>query len=152
MIHMIRFRTYSAADGEALEMIHDRARKIELHLAGLDDAFLPLRIAAEREGLWEYPGLFVAELDGRPVGFLACTEEELAWLYVDPAYMRQGIGRTLALHAMREFPRIHAIEVLKGNEPARALYESLGFHVTETETGQMPGNEKYQVTVYLMER
>lgn len=152
MIHMIRIRTYSAADGEALEMIHDRARKIELHLAGLDDAFLPLRIAAEREGLWEYPGLFVAELDGRPVGFLACTEEELAWLYVDPAYMRQGIGRTLALHAMREFPRIHAIEVLKGNEPARALYESLDFHVTETETGQMPGNEKYQVTVYLMER
>ena len=28
-------------------------------------------------------------------GFAACTEEELAWLYVDPEHMRRGIGRGL---------------------------------------------------------
>lgn len=45
---------------------------------GLEEVFLPLRIAAEREGLFEYPGLFVAEAKGSVVGFAACSEDELA--------------------------------------------------------------------------
>ena len=69
------------------------ARKIELKLAGLVKAFLPLKVAAEREGLFDYPGLFVAEKGSEVVGFAACTEDELAWLYVDPEYMRRGSDR-----------------------------------------------------------
>ena len=87
---MMTIREYTESDWEAIERIHDRARKIELKLAGLEDAFLPLSVAAGREGLFDYPGLFVAEQDGEVVGFAACTEDELAWLYVDPAHLRKG--------------------------------------------------------------
>ena len=44
----------------------------------MEEAFLPLSVAAEREGLFAYPGLFAAEQDGQVVGFAACTEDELA--------------------------------------------------------------------------
>ena len=53
---------------------------------------------------------------------------------------------------MQMFPEIHSIEALVGNEPARALYESMGFEVTGIESGKMPGNEEFAVKVYLLER
>lgn len=149
---MRTIRNYRPEDWEAIQQIHDSARKMELALAGLDDAFLPLSIAAEREDLFDYPGLFVAEEDGQVAGFLACNEEELAWLYVAPDKMRRGIGRSLSLHALEQFPGITSIEALRGNEPARKLYESLGFEVKEIVRGKMPGNEAFAVEVYVLER
>lgn len=149
---MIRTREYTPLDRNAVEKIHDAARKIELKLAGLEEAFLPFSIAAKREDFFEYPGIFVAERKGAVAGFGACTEEELAWLYVDPAHMRKGIGKALAEHMFSVFPDICYIEVLAGNEPAKALYESLGFRLTGIETGRMPGNEAFPVEVCILER
>lgn len=149
---MIKIRNYTECDWNSIERIHDSARKIELKLAGLDEAFLPLRIAAEQEGLFGYPGLFVAEQDGEVVGFAACTEDELAWLYVDPENMRKGIGRMLSEYALNLFPEIRYIEALNGNEPALALYKSLGFKLTGIEKGRMPGNEDFAVEVYDLQR
>jgi len=149
---MLTIRKYEETDWKSIERIHDSARKTELKLAGLEEAFVPLQIAAKRENLFEYPGLFVAEADGAVVGFAACTEEELAWLYVDPSRIRRGIGRRLCEYALTVFPDIRYIEALKGNEPARKLYESFGFSVTGTECGKMPGNEDFSVEVYCMER
>lgn len=82
---MLTVRAYEKTDWTAIEQIHDSAWAIELKLAGLEESFLPLKISAEREGLLAYPGLFVAEAGQRIAGFAACTEEELAWLYVDPS-------------------------------------------------------------------
>ena len=93
---MLAIRPYRPEDFPGIERVHDRARRVELRYAGLEDAFLPLRIAAEREDLFAYPGLFVAELGGEIAGFADCTQEELAWLYVDPAHFRKGVGRALA--------------------------------------------------------
>lgn len=149
---MITIRNYSDSDWHAIERIHDAARKIELNLAGLDEAFLPLRIAAEREGLFDYPGLFVAEEDGQIVGFAACTEDELAWLYVAPDKMRKGIGRMLSEYVLKLVPSIRYIEALKGNEPALALYKSLGFELVGIGKGHMPGNESFAVEVYDLQR
>lgn len=69
--------------------IHDPARPSELALAGLADAFLPLSIATEREGLFDYR-VYVAEYDGAVTGFIAFSENEIAWLYVDTNYSRRG--------------------------------------------------------------
>lgn len=146
----LQIRTYEETDWSAIEAVHDRARKIELHLAGLEEAFLPLAIAAKREGLLDYPGLYVAEWDRKVVGFTACTDRELAWLYVDPAYRRRGVGRKLSEYALEKHPQIDTIETLKGNESARKLYESLGFQVEGVESGQMPGNEAFHVEVYCL--
>ena len=149
---MLVIRPYRPEDFPGIERVHDRARRVELRYAGLEDAFLPLRIAAEREDLFAYPGLFVAELGGEIAGFAACTQEELAWLYVDPAHFRKGVGRALAEHALQRFPGIRRIEVLSGNAPAKALYARLGFVTAATERGRMPGNEAFSVQVDCMER
>lgn len=147
----ITLRPYNPADWEQLRVIHDAARKIELRFAGLDDAFLPLDIAAEREDLFDYH-LRVAELNGTVAGFAAFTEEELAWLYVNPTLHRRGIGKALVLGALAEMPTVRELEVLVGNTPARALYESCGFRLEKTVSGVMPGNEGFPVTVWCMER
>lgn len=109
-------------------------------------------MAGPAEGLLEYPHLDVALVEGEPVGFCAYTEEELAWLYVSPAWQRRGIGRALGERALQQEPGIKCVEVLTGNEPARRLYESLGFAARATLSGQMPGNEGYSVQVHAMER
>ena len=149
---MLAIRPYRPEDFPGIERVHDRARRVELRYAGLEDAFLPLHIAAEREDLFAYPGLFVAELGGEIAGFAACTQEELAWLYVDPAHFRKGVGRALAEHALQRFPGIRRVEVLSGNAPAKALYARLGFVTAATERGRMPGNEAFSVQVDCMER
>lgn len=149
---MLAIRPYRPEDFPGIERVHDRARRVELRYAGLEDAFLPLRIAAEREDLFAYPGLFVAEFGGEIAGFAACTQEELAWLYVDPAHFRKGVGRALAEHALQRFPGIRRVEVLSGNAPAQALYARLGFVTAATERGRMPGNEAFSVQVDCMER
>lgn len=149
---MLAIRPYRPEDFPGIERVHDRARRVELRYAGLEEAFLPLRIAAEREDLFAYPGLFVAELGGEIAGFAACTQEELAWLYVDPAHFRKGVGRALAEHALQRFPGIRRVEVLSGNAPAQALYARLGFVTAATERGRMPGNEAFSVQVDCMER
>lgn len=149
---MLAIRPYRPEDFPGIERVHDSARRVELRYAGLEDAFLPLRIAAEREDLFAYPGLFVAELGGEIAGFAACTQEELAWLYVDPAHARKGVGRALAEHALQRFPGIRRVEVLSGNAPAKALYARLGFVTAATERGRMPGNEAFSVQVDCMER
>lgn len=145
----IRIRAYQEADYKRLQAIHDPARKNELALAGLSDAFLPLSIAAKREGLFEYE-VYVAEYRGIPVGFVAFTEDEIAWLYVDVDYSRKGIGKALVEFALQKADGEVSLEVLKGNTPAIALYTACGFEITDTLSGVMPGNEEFPVTVHVM--
>ena len=146
----IEIRPYRDSDWPRLCAIHDAARRNELALAGLSDAFLPLEVAAGREGMFNYT-LRLAELDGQTAGFAAFTEAELAWLYVDPTLARRGVGRALVEHALAEMGRPVSIEVLAGNAPALALYESCGFCRAETLTGKMPANEDFSVTVHVLE-
>lgn len=148
----ISIRPYEASDYPALCLIHDAARRIELSLASLDDAFLPFSAACEREDFFEYPYIDVAVMDGEVVAFSAYTEEELAWLYVSVDKLRQKIGTAMVERALQNAPDINAIEVLVGNEPARKLYESMGFSVSRIAGGVMPGNESFPVRVYCMAR
>ena len=144
----ITIRPYAPQDWERLQAIHDPARQAELALAGLSDAFVPLSQAAENEGLFDYT-VVVAELDGTPAGFAAYSDDELAWLYVDPNFQRCGVGRALVRHVTAQKRPLY-IEVLVGNDPARALYESEGFRLTETLHGQMPGNEAFSVSAWAL--
>ena len=69
-------REYQRDDWPRLCAIHDAARQNELKLAGLPQAFLPLAVAAEREGLFDYD-LRVAQLGGEVAGFVAYLPDEL---------------------------------------------------------------------------
>lgn len=146
----IKIRQYISSDYKYISEIHDAARKIELSLASLDEAFLPFSIAAEREDFFDYPHIDVAIADDDIVAFSAYTDDELAWLYVSPKMMRKGIARKLVENALKTEPNIKYIEALCGNEPARKLYESFGFYVQEIVKGVMPGNESFKVEVYSM--
>ncbi|MCC8063856.1 MAG: GNAT family N-acetyltransferase [Clostridiales bacterium] len=147
----ILIRPYEQRDFERLCQIHDPAREKELALAKLPDAFVPLNIAAEREGLFDYQ-LYVAEYRDTVAGFVAFTEDELAWLYVDVAFSHRGIGSSLVRFALTRMTSDVSIEVLSGNLPAIALYAGFGFTICQTLTGVMPGNEAFPVTVHVMKR
>ena len=83
----------------------------------------------------------VIQYDGTDIGFIDVEEREdhfsLGFIGISPDYQRRGIG-TFLIHdllrkaAARGLPV--TLQVLKGN-PARALYERLGFELTgETDT------------------
>lgn len=147
----LRIRRYSSGDFARLCEIHDAARRNELALAGLPDAFVPLSQAAEREGLFDYQ-VYVALYREMAAGFVAFSAAELGWLYVDPALSRCGIGSALVNFALPRMQPDAGIEVLAGNEPALSLYARFGFAVDATETGVMPGNESFHVTVHVLHR
>jgi ribosomal protein S18 acetylase RimI-like enzyme len=84
--------------------------------------------------------VWVAELDGRLVGFLALHEDLLGHLYVHPSEQNRGIGSALLEHA--KALRRHGLHlyVFQQNDGARRLYERHGFRVGELGDGS--GNEE----------
>lgn len=147
---MIVVRKYKSSDWTKISRIHDAARTIELTNAKLEAAFIPLEEAAEKENLFAYT-LCVAEWNEEVAGFGAYSENEFAWLYVDPEHMRKGIGTELLQYMMTHTKRPLEIEVLTGNDPALKLYEKLGFRTKKIQSGVMPGNETFEVTVHCIE-
>lgn len=135
-------RPYRDTDWDRLCVIHDAARLDELRQSAGVAAFLPLARAADSEGLFDYT-VCVAEADGRVDGFVAFTDVELAWLYVDPACYRRGIGRALVRHVVNSAAGPLTVEVLEGNEAALRLYLDEGFRQLRRVEGRMAGNEAF---------
>lgn len=85
--------------------------------------------------------VFVLRLpDGRVAGFCSCWiiagELHINTIAVDPPFRRNGLATELMRHVMAEAARRGAeratLEVRASNDPARKLYEVLGFRVTAT--------------------
>ena len=102
----------------------------------------------------EFSGVAVAErrtrvatdVEGRIVGFATIADSagfvELEDLFVDPDWMRRGIGRQLVLDVVATARRagMARVEVI-ANDHARAFYEDAGFvyhHDVETRFGSAP--------------
>lgn len=144
-------RPYKDSDFARLCDIHDAARQDELAAANLSDAFIPMRLAADNEGLFDYT-VCVAEQDGTVSGFVAYSADELAWLYVDPAQYRRGVGTALTRHMLAATNGPVSIEVLQGNRAALDFYKAMGFREVTTETGSMVGNETFTITAHILAR
>ena len=145
----MNIRPYSASDWNRVCEIHDAARRDELAAAGLEAAYLTLAETAANEGFHDYT-IRVAEFGSTIAGFVAFTSEELAWLYVDPAWYRRGIGTALIRAALGETRAPLNAEVLAGNDAAVALYRRSGFAVAGHANGRMPGNERFTVSVTVL--
>ncbi len=102
-------------------------------------AFWRLDAAGLREAIEATPSTrFRIAADGRrvlaySVTGLSATQGYLQRLAVDPDHRRTGLGRALGLDALRWLQRRGATEAVVntqlGNEPALALYLSLGFRM-----------------------
>ena len=148
---MVKIRPYESADWSRLCEIHDASRLDELRLSVGADAFLTLEQTAENEGLFDYK-VFVAEVDSALQGFIAYSDEELAWLYVDPKFYRKGVGRALVRHAVADSAPTIEIELLEGNTPALELYLSEGFEIAKRVEGQLVGNEDFAAVGFVLKR
>lgn len=94
----------------------------------------------EQHNVGNHP-LYVAELDGKAVGYVSLSEYrskdayratvELS-LYVSPDYRRRGIARRLMAEILdwaRECPDIHTVVsvITDGNEASQKLHREFGF-------------------------
>jgi GNAT superfamily N-acetyltransferase len=85
--------------------------------------------------------VYVAELDGEPVGAVSVGNGYLSTLYVVPSLQGSGVGSALhdlALERLRALGFAEArLWTLEGNESGRRFYERRGWKLTE-ETRVVP--------------
>lgn len=146
-----QIRPYRKADWPHLCAIHDSARRDELSASGYVAAFLTLEQTAQNEGLFD-DELDVVEVGSAIRGFVAWSENEITWLYIDPHYYRRGIGRLLVRHVIDNAGPELSVEALEGNEAAIALYLSEGFSVSHRVSGRLDGNEKFLASGLILTR
>jgi GNAT superfamily N-acetyltransferase len=89
--------------------------------------------------------VWVAEREGRVVGFAALAGQTLEHLYVRPGHQGRGIGGALLEVARLESPDRLELWTFQRNEAARRFYERRGFGVAELTDGS--GNEEREPDV-----
>ena len=104
VVDKLEIREYHEVDFDRLCQIHDQARKRELEAANLSETFKSLKIAAYEEDLFSY-NIYVGQKDKKVIGFVAFSDDELAWLYVDPSFQKQGVGSKLIEFSLNKMKR-----------------------------------------------
>lgn len=79
---------------------------------------------------------WVAVADGRVVGLLVLSDDDLEQLYLDPDFRGRGLGDRLVELAKRLRPRGLQLWTFQVNGPARRFYQRHGFEVAELTDGR----------------
>jgi len=125
-------RDYTVADWPAVCAVHDAARVQELAAGGVDPrAFRPMTAAAADDEFF-VSQTTVACLGQSVAGFVSWNGDYITWLYVDPAWQRQGIGRRLLQFALERIGDQAWTNMLAGNAAALRLYRAAGLEVVWT--------------------
>jgi ribosomal protein S18 acetylase RimI-like enzyme len=136
------FRLAKAADALCLAEIYLMSRKTFV-------SFAPLAHSDEEVREWIAhslipQGVIVAFLDEEIVGMMALSRDgNMGWieqLYVDPAFLRRGIGSQLVERAKAELGVPIRLYTFQENDPARHFYERHGFEAIAFGDGS--GNEE----------
>jgi ribosomal protein S18 acetylase RimI-like enzyme len=88
-----------------------------------------------REDLMPVQEVWVAEDDGRLVGWWSMTDGSLEHIYVDPEAQNRGIGREMLAKVMELMPDGFSLWTFQKNEGARRFYERHGFDAVELTDG-----------------
>lgn len=115
---------FTAARAAAVPLMPASVHTPESH-----QRFFAGRIAEAETETW------VAEADGRVVGFVLLTPTWLDHLYVHPEVQGQGIGTALLQLAQSLRPDGFGLWVFESNTPARALYRRHGLREVERTDG-----------------
>ena len=136
--------------------------------AGPEDAEALSRVAFAAKGHWGYPGrwmerwredlavspgfvrdneVYVAVFGDEAVGFYALVGGgralDLEHLWVVPAWIGTGLGRTLFEHAMRRATELGARSVVIESDPnAEGFYRRMGARRTGENVYEMEGRER----------
>jgi GNAT superfamily N-acetyltransferase len=130
-----RLRRARPSDATAVAALHLAARRHAMpYLAELhsDDA---VRVWT-RETLLPKAEVWIAEIAGRPVGYLALVDDILDHLYVAPEHQAQGVGGLLLAKAQALRPAGLRLYAFQRNRHARAFYEARGFVPVEFSDGR----------------
>jgi GNAT superfamily N-acetyltransferase len=103
-----------------------------LHTHEEDRAFI--RDLVDRHEVW------LAEEEGRTLGFAAISDAKLEQLYVHPDEQGRGIGGALLAKTKERRPTGFTLWVFQQNERARRFYETHGLALVELTDGS--GNEE----------
>lgn len=130
-------RRATEADAEAVAHVFTRSFGTldflpKLHTADEDREHLAGVIAGQ--------DVWVAEEDGRVVGFIALHGNVGTFFYVEPEAHRRGLGSALFDHVRRERPSGFTFWVFQANDAARQFYENRGCVAVEFTDGS--GNEE----------
>lgn len=126
---MIRRATEN--DVESIGHIKVATRDEMPYLPRIPDEDRPIlgRLFFDRYEIW------VAEEDGRVVGYVALGEARVEHIYVAPPDQGRGVGTALLDHAKSLRPGGLDLWVFQQNEGARRLYEREGFRLVELTDG-----------------
>lgn len=94
-----------------------------------------------REHILKENNVWVVEVDGHPVAFMAMRDDFIDQLYVRPDYQNRGIGKALLDHARQFSPDHIWLYTLQVNVNARAFYEKHGFIAEKFGFSPPPENE-----------
>ena len=127
-------RKATPEDAPALADIHVRARRGCMPY--LPDLHSPEDVLEwVREVMPQHDEVWVAEDDGRVVGFFALSDGLLYHLYVYPEHHGQGAGSQLFDRVKELAPDGFRLWVFQRNTQAREFYEHRGMQVVELTDG-----------------
>lgn len=92
-------------------------------------------VLAAKNALW------VAEVGGRPVAFMAIAGAFIDQLFADPEHQRRGAGGALLAHAKGLSPGGLRLFTFQGNACSRAFYEKHGFKAIRFGVSAAPESE-----------
>jgi putative acetyltransferase len=127
-------RRATPEDTPALADIHLRTRRE--CMSYLPDIHSPEDVLAWiGEIVPQHDEVWVAEDDGRPVGFFMLSDNFLYHLYVYPELQGQGVGSLLFDRVRQLSPEGFRLWVFQRNTQAREFYEHRGMRVVELTDG-----------------
>jgi GNAT superfamily N-acetyltransferase len=124
-------RPATPGDADAVGRVFVAARDEMTYLPRIPDADRPRLgpLFVERHRLW------VWDVDGEIIGFVAVDDGEVSHLYVAPPAQGGGIGAALLEHAKAVSPERLELWVFQKNDGARRFYERHGFELVRVTDG-----------------
>ncbi len=120
-------RQYNSGDVDRVVSIWQAASALAHSF--LSQKFLALEAENVRHVYPVYAKIWVKELAGKVVGFVAMNGNEIGGLFLDPACHRQGIGREMVDFMVDKMGSV-TVEVFEANAIGRGFYDGYGFRQT----------------------
>ena len=115
-------------DHPTLERIWESSVRASHHF--LPEDYLQ-RIKSLLPEIFQHVTIYIHRSDeGSITGFLGVSDKKIEMLFIDPQFMRKGIGKQLTSFAINEL-RVCAVDVNEQNEEALRFYQHAGFTVTK---------------------